>query len=139
MPVTIMLDSRNPRDTGMQDMCRHISATLGGREWVLWALAADFWLLIQFLDSGIVDHPIGEGGGNSLGKAVLPWYQRDHEILGYGRTPHEAATGILRRGQSARLKGIRRANAETGKMSLLFRDLDSNRVFFPDQLFMHHS
>lgn len=124
----------------MQDLLRGVSAALLEKPFELRALSGRFWLLIVFYDSGVVDHPLGvEGSGNPHGKATLAWYERDHEILGFGHTIGEACAGILRRGISARLRAIRRADAETHQMRLLFKDLDSNRVFFPDQLFLHPS
>jgi hypothetical protein len=82
---------------------------------------------------------LGEAGGHEAGKAQLAWYERNHEVLGFGHSPSEACASILRRGKSARLRAIRRADADSGRMRLLFRDLDSNRVYFPDQLFLHYS
>ena len=139
MPIQILVDGRNPRDKGFQDMLRAVSRAVLGREFELRALSGTFWLLVLFYADGIVDHPLGLAGGHTGGKAQLAWYERRHEILGYGHTPSEACAGILRRGTSARLVAIRRADAETGRMRLLFKDLDSNRVFFPDQLFLHPS
>lgn len=139
MPITIILDERNPRDRGFQDMLRRVSGLLLGREFEVKGLAADLWFLVVFYDSGVIDHPLGADGGNAEGKASVPWYDRKHEVLGYGATPSDACAGILRRGKSARLKAIRRADAESGKMCLLFKDLDTNLVYYPDQLFVHPS
>ena len=139
MPIQIMIDGRNPRDRGFQDMLLAVSRAVLGREFEIRSLTGSFWFLVLFFSDGIVDHPMGTAGGHPDGKAQLPWYERKHEILGYGHTPSEACAGILRRGQSTRLVAIRRADAETGKMRLLFRHLDSNRVYYPDQLFLHPS
>jgi hypothetical protein len=137
--ITIMFDERNPRDKGYQDMLRKVSAMVLGRPFEIRALTGSFWYLVVFYDRGIVDHPMGADAGNPDGKATLAWYERTHEVLGYGHSPSEACAGILRRSQSARLVGIRRADAETGKMRLLFRHLDTGAVYYPDQLFLHQS
>ena len=120
-------------------MLRAVSRAVLGREFELRALSGQFWLLVLFYADGIVDHPLGEAGGHPGGKAQLAWYERNHEILGFGHSPSEACAGILRRGHSARLRAIRRADANSNRMRLLFKDLDSNRVYFPDQLFVHPS
>jgi hypothetical protein len=139
MPTSIILNPRNPRDRGLQDVCRRLSSILDGKPAELLALEAGFWLLIVFFDSGVVEHPLGASGGQEHGKALTPWYDREHEVLGFGRNIDECTAGILRRGKSVRLKGIRRADAETHKMRLLFQHLDTKQVFFPDQLFLHYS
>ena len=131
MSVTVFLRKTDPREAGAVDLCDRVSALLHG-EWEFRGLTAHFWLLIRYYRSGIIDHPLRETAGHEGGKGLLPWYDREHEVVGIGRDPSDAASGILRGGKGARLRGIRRAGEDL-QMHLLFKDLDSDRVFWPDE------
>ena len=130
MPVTVFLRRTDPRECGAIDLCDRISAIVHG-PWEFRGLKRDFWLLIRYYRSGVIDHPLGETAGHEGGKGLLPWYDRDHEVIGIGIDPTDAASAILRGGRGARLRGIRRAGEDL-QMHLLFKDLDSGRVFYPD-------
>jgi hypothetical protein len=134
MPIQIMLDPTRDSDLRSVDLLRRISATVH-TPWELIALAQNYWLLVSYRRKvgDVVDHPLGEQGGRSDGKSLLPWHQRDHEILGIGRTPADAAALLLRSGKSARLQA-RQIVDEFHRKHIVFKDLDTNRVLWPDQL-----
>ena len=134
MGIQILISPERDRDQRSVDLLRRISATVH-TPWELIALARDYWLLVSYRRTvgDVVDHPLREQGGRSDGNSLLPWYQRDHEVLGIGRTPADAAASILKTGQSARLQA-RQVIGEDHRKHIVFKDLDSNRVFWPDQL-----
>ena len=59
MPIQIMIDGRNPRERGFQDMLRAVSRAVLGREFEIRSLTGSFWFLCLFFADGIVDHPMG--------------------------------------------------------------------------------
>ena len=116
----------------MVDLCRAVGQIVH-REWQFLALTAQFWLLICYERSDVGDHPLREAGGNPDGKSLLPWYERKHEILGIGSSPVAAAANILRGGRGARLRA-QQVIGEDLRKHLVFRDLDSHGILWPDQL-----
>jgi hypothetical protein len=87
---------------------------------------------VVYFDSGIVDHALREAGGGEGGKAALRWYERNHEVVGIGATPQDAARAVLTGGRGARLKGMQIAGIEDRRMHLVFKSLDTGRVVWPD-------
>jgi hypothetical protein len=134
MGIQILLDPHRDKDVRAVDLCRRISATVR-MPWELIALAKNYWLLVSYRRSvgDVVDHPLGSQGGRSDGKSLLPWYQRDHEILGIGRTAADAADSILRSGRSCRLQA-RQIVDEFHRKHIVFRDLDSGITLWPDEI-----
>jgi hypothetical protein len=134
MPLQIILNPRKDDDHKLVDLCRKISNTVH-RRWEILALSKGFWMLIAYHHSvrDVVDHPLRQQGGREDGKSLLPWYERDHEILGIGKSPADCADLLLRRGKSARLRA-RQVFGEDRQKHLVFKDLDTGVILWPDQL-----
>lgn len=133
MGLEILLNPRHARDERMIDLCRRVSSVVTRGEIEFIALAGDFWMLLCFFDSGLSDHPLREQGGGQDGKGILPWYQRNHEVLGLGRSPADAAALILQRSRSVRLKA-RQITGGDNRKHIVFVDLDTREILWPDQL-----
>lgn len=134
MPIQIMLSPMHDRDRRMVDLCRKISRTVT-REWEFIALNSRCWLLVAYHRAvgDVVDHPLRQQGGHEGGKAILPWHQREHEVLGIGHSPPDAARMVLQRGKSLRLRAKQIFDQYRNK-HLVFTDLDTGQILWPDQI-----
>jgi hypothetical protein len=130
--MEILLNPSRHSDAKIIDLCRAIAAIVHG-EVELLALSARYWLLIRYGDSGVIDHDLREAAGHEGGKALLPWYERDHEVLGIGETPSDAARNIIAGGRGARLRAHQVCGVDHRK-HLVFRNLDSRRILWPEDL-----
>jgi hypothetical protein len=120
------------RDLGLADLCRKLTKKLS-HPWELKQLPFGFLLVIYF-DSGVGDHPLRDAGGNEGGKCTLNWYERNHEVLGIGKTPQDASRAVLLDGKGARLRAMQIAGIEDRRMHLVFRNLDTKEIVWPDRL-----
>ena len=133
MPIQIILNPMRQSDAAINDLAAELSRVIRG-EWKLLALSARYWLLIRFpRHDDVTDHPLRSAGGNQDGKGRTLWFERDHEILGIGATPSEAARSVLTGIGVLRLQARQVFDVEHRK-HLLFRDLNSGRDLWPDQL-----
>lgn len=89
------------------------------------------WILVVFFDSGIVDHGLRQAAGHESGKGELRWYDRHHEVIGYGKNPQLAAHSILSGERGARLRAYRAPIVGENRIGLFFRHLDSQLVYQP--------
>lgn len=121
------------RNKGLADLCRELSRRITRGTWEIKQFPFGF-LLVVYFDSGIGDHQLGELGGRDDGKCALKWYERVHEVVGIGRDPQTAARPILTDGKGLRLKAMQVAGVEDRRMHLVFKNLDTGQIVWPDQL-----
>ncbi len=121
------------RDRGLADLCRELSRRITRGTWELKQFPFGF-LLVVYFDSGIGNHQLGELGGREDGKCALKWYERDHEVVGLGKTPQAAARPIFLDGKGLRLKAMQVAGVDDRRMHLVFKQIDTGKILWADQL-----
>jgi hypothetical protein len=121
------------KNQGLADLCRELSRRITRGTWELKQFPFGF-LLVVYFDTGIGDHQLRELGGREDGKCALKWYERNHEVVGIGKDPRTAARPVLSDGRGLRLRALQVAVVEDRRMHLVFKNLDTGAIVWPDEL-----